>query len=81
MMQKDQLSEAIQELQLALREETFETPTYLATLASAYVRIGRSAEAIDTFERARQMAQRYGQVDLVEETTYHLNRLAARNAP
>lgn len=81
MMQKDQLSDALKEFELALRKETLETPTYLATLASAYVRLGRTADAVETFQRARQMAQRYGQGALAEEVTNHLNRLTANKAP
>ncbi len=81
MMQQGQPTKAIQEFQLALREETFRTPTYLATLASAYVSLGRTSEAADTFESARLMAQRYGQDELVEQISNDINRLTARSAP
>ncbi len=81
LMQRGQLADAVDEFQLSLREETFRTPTYLATLASAYVRLGRTADALETFQRARQMAQRYGQGALVEEVTDDLGRLAARHGP
>jgi tetratricopeptide (TPR) repeat protein len=77
MMQKGRPADAIGELRLALREETFRTPTYLATLASAYISLGRMSEAADTLDLARRMAQRYGQDDLVND----INRLAARSAP
>lgn len=81
MMQKGRLPDAIQEFQLALREETFQTPVFLATLASAYLRVGRTSEAIEAFQAARQLAQRYGQDALVQETTNHINRLTARSTP
>ncbi|MDA0204683.1 MAG: tetratricopeptide repeat protein [Acidobacteria bacterium] len=76
MMQKGRTAEAISEFRLALREETFRTPTYLVTLASAYISLGRMSEAAEMLDLARRMAQQYGQDDVVND----INRLAARSA-
>jgi tetratricopeptide (TPR) repeat protein len=78
MMKKDRLGDAIREFQLALREETSLTPICLATLASAYARLGKMSEAADTFKLARQAAERYGQDALAEEVDNEINRLATR---
>jgi len=80
MMQAGRPEDAIGEIQLALREETFKTPTYLATMASIYAALGRLSEAAETFAAARQMAQQYGQDDLVRTIDGSLGRLTARAA-
>jgi tetratricopeptide (TPR) repeat protein len=80
MMKKDRLGDAIREFQLALREETSLTPICLATLASAYARLGKTSEAADTFKLARQAAERHGQDALAEEIDNEINRLAAYGA-
>lgn len=80
MMQAGRLEEAVGELELSLREETFRTPTFLATLASAYAVLGRLPEAAQTFALARQMAQRYGQDELVRTIDGSVRRLSARAA-
>lgn len=81
MMRKGRMADAIREFRLALREETSLTPTCLATLASAYARLGKMAEAADTFKLARQAAERYGQDALAEEIDNEINRLAAHREP
>lgn len=81
MMQKERLDDAIREFRLALEEETFRTPTYLATLASAYTRLGKMSEAADTLELARRTAQRYGQDEMVQIINRDIRRLAAQSAP
>ena len=80
MMKKDRLGDAIREFQLSLREETSLTPICLATLASAYARLGKMSEAADTFKLARQAAERYGQAALAEEIDNEINQLAAHGA-
>jgi tetratricopeptide (TPR) repeat protein len=81
MMQKDRLADAIREFQLALEEETFRTPTYLVTLASAYAKLGKISEASNTLELARRMAQQYGQAEMLETIDRDISRLAAQSAP
>ena len=80
MMQQNRPEDAIREFRLALGEETFRTPTYLATLASAYTSVGRLSEAAETLELAREMAQRYEQNDMIEMINRDIKRLAAQSS-
>ena len=76
MMLKRRPADAVRELQLALREESPQTPTYLVTLAAVFQTLGDGAQASKTFDLARRMGEHYGQTALVDEIDNEISKLA-----
>ena len=81
MMRRKRPAEAVREFRLAVREETARTPAYLVALAAAYAALDRTAEAADALARARRLAERYGQAELIESIDSEISRLNARATP
>lgn len=72
---KGQYQEAVREIEPALTPEDDRTPRLLFAISVAYARLGNVEKGIEFGERARSVAEEYGQTELAEAIDRDLIRL------
>jgi tetratricopeptide (TPR) repeat protein len=80
LLAKKRYPQAIEELKLTLVPEDHETPGYLLTISIAYQQAGDSQNALDSAQKAQQMALDLGQKELIPAIDAQLASLADGSA-